>query len=332
MFDISRAAISKKKGGKQIMMENEAYLFVHFKEKYTPDGEQVYFGLSRDGFTWEQTNGGKPILWSRQGDEGVRDFTITRTKDGRFVILATDLSLANHFKDKYHGSWDTVNHEGSKFFSRWESGDLVHWSSQSMVRVVDDSFGCAWAPDIIYDEAAGDYLVHWSSYHAGEPNMAIYYAKTKDFVIFSEPKLLCRKEEGQIIDSNIVYHAGWYYRFIKDNRPDGHIYLEKGKTLTGEYESLPAFDEEMIKLQPGQYEAPTCFQMANGQWCVMLDFYGCDKNRQGYVPFVADDIASGRFVRSDAKFSFPYGFKHGTVLPITAEEYNRIKKAYPNSK
>ena len=57
MFDISRAAISKKKGGKQIMMENEAYLFVHFKEKYTPDGEQVYFGLSRDGFTWEQTNG-----------------------------------------------------------------------------------------------------------------------------------------------------------------------------------------------------------------------------------------------------------------------------------
>ena len=37
-----------------------AYLFVHFKEKKTPDGEQVYFGLSRDGFNWEQVNGGKP--------------------------------------------------------------------------------------------------------------------------------------------------------------------------------------------------------------------------------------------------------------------------------
>ena len=24
----------------------QAYLFVHFKEKTTPDGEQVYFGLS----------------------------------------------------------------------------------------------------------------------------------------------------------------------------------------------------------------------------------------------------------------------------------------------
>ena len=25
------------------------YLFTHFKEKITPDGEQVYFGISRNG-------------------------------------------------------------------------------------------------------------------------------------------------------------------------------------------------------------------------------------------------------------------------------------------
>ena len=30
----------------------QAYLFVHFREKTTPDGEQVYFGLSKDGFHW----------------------------------------------------------------------------------------------------------------------------------------------------------------------------------------------------------------------------------------------------------------------------------------
>ena len=28
----------------------QCYLFVHFREKTTPDGEQVYFALSRDGF------------------------------------------------------------------------------------------------------------------------------------------------------------------------------------------------------------------------------------------------------------------------------------------
>ena len=30
----------------------QAYLFVHFRERTTPDGEQVYFALSRDGFHW----------------------------------------------------------------------------------------------------------------------------------------------------------------------------------------------------------------------------------------------------------------------------------------
>ena len=51
----------------------QAYLFVHFREKKTPDGEQVYFGLSRDGFHWESVNDGKPVLWSFYGDKGVRD-------------------------------------------------------------------------------------------------------------------------------------------------------------------------------------------------------------------------------------------------------------------
>ena len=45
----------------------------------------------------------------------------------------------------------------------------------------------------------------------------------------------------------------------------------------------------------------------------------------GVVPFVADSLASGKFVRSDASFSFPYGYKHGTILPITEEDYERIK-------
>ena len=32
----------------------QAYLFVHFREKTTPDGEQVYFGVSKDGFNWKR--------------------------------------------------------------------------------------------------------------------------------------------------------------------------------------------------------------------------------------------------------------------------------------
>jgi hypothetical protein len=38
------------------------YLFAHFKEKITPDGEQVYFSVSRDGFNWEKVNNGNPVV------------------------------------------------------------------------------------------------------------------------------------------------------------------------------------------------------------------------------------------------------------------------------
>ena len=43
------------------------------------------------------------------------------------------------------------------------------------------------------------------------------------------------------------------------------------------------------------------------------------------MPFVADSLASGNFIKSDAAFSFPYGFKHGTILKISMEEDQRIK-------
>ena len=39
-------------------MKFMAYLFVHFKEKITVDGEAVYFGISKDGFNWEKVNDG----------------------------------------------------------------------------------------------------------------------------------------------------------------------------------------------------------------------------------------------------------------------------------
>lgn len=305
----------------------EAYLFVHFKEKTTPDGEQVYFGLSRDGYHWEAVNGGEPVLWSDVGEQGVRDHTIVRTKYGKFYILSTDLSLARNFRTKYRGSWGNITREGSRSLVMWESDDLVNWSDARLIELGDEDFGCLWAPDIIYDRVKDDYVIHWSSSHASNNfgDKAIYYTRTKDFENFSQPQMLCRKDGSGIIDSAIYEENGMYYRFLKSEADPAAVILQKGKTLTGEYTRITAFDEEMAKLQQGVYEAPTAFKLKDGRWCLMLDFYGVVGEGQGYVPFVADSLDSGRFIRSDESFSFPYRFKHGTVLAITMEEYERIK-------
>ncbi len=308
-----------------------AYLFVHFREKTSPDGEQVYFGLSRDGFTWEAVNHGQPILWAYYGDKGVRDFTIIKCENtGKYHILATDLSLSYGMRNQYHHSWDEIGRNGSKCLSVWESADLVSWSEQRLARLGDEDFGCLWAPDIIFDKARGDYVIHWSSSHRCNDygQKAIYYSRTTDFETFSEPELLYRKEDSGVIDSAMYEEDGKYYLFVKSEGNPSNIILLESDSVTGPFARIQAFDESMKAIQAGLYEAPTAVRLEDGRWCLFLDYYGVPGDGQGYVPFVADSMASGRFVRSDASFHFPYGYKHGTVIKISTQEYERIRGYY----
>lgn len=306
----------------------QAYLFVHFRERTTPDGEQVYFGLSRDGFHWEAVNGGRPVLWAYYGDKGVRDMTIVRdARAGKFRIFATDLSLAYGMRGRYHGSWDAIGRGGSKALAYWESDDLIHWTEQRLIELGDADFGCLWAPDILWDHEREAYLLHWSSAHRknGYGPKAIYYSLTRDFAHYTAPEELYRKADSGVIDSAIYEEDGAYYMFLKSEGNPERIVLLRAQQLSGPWTRVPAFDEAMQTLQAGQYEAPTAVRLEDGRWCLFLDYYGVRGAGQGYVPFVAPSLQSGAFVRSDAAFSFPYGFKHGTILTITPEEYERIQ-------
>lgn len=308
-----------------------AYLFVHFREKTSPDGEQVYFGLSRDGFTWEEVNHGLPVLWAYYGDKGVRDFTIVKCEGtGKYYIFATDLSLSYGMRNQYHHSWDEIGRNGSKYLSVWESGDLISWSEQRLVKLGDEDFGCLWAPDIIYDRKEGDYVLHWSSSHKCNDygKKGIYYSRTRDFKAFTKPEVLYRKEDSGVIDSAMYEENGRYYLFVKSEGNPSNIILLEADHVTGPFKKIEAFDESMKVIQAGQYEAPTAVKLESGKWCLFLDYYGVPGEGQGYVPFVAESLASGRFVRSDESFYFPYGFKHGTIIKISEQEYERIRSFY----
>ena len=305
------------------------YLFVHFREKTSPDGEQVYFAISRDGFHWEALNDGQPVLWAYYGDHGVRDMTICRDRaTGRFHIFATDLSLSYGMRGKYNHSWRNINLHGSKDLAHWWSDDLIHWSEQEMIRLGDEGCGCIWAPDIIYDPEHGDYVLHWSYCHADNNYgpMAIYYSRTKDFVNYTKPALLYRKEDSGCIDSAMYEEDGKYYLFVKSEGNPATMIELVSDHVTGPWTRVKAFDAALKgAVQEGLYEAPTAVCLDDGRWCLFLDYYGVKGAGQGYIPFVALSMASGEFVRSDERFHFPYGFKHGTLLTITAEEYDRMK-------
>lgn len=303
------------------------YLFTHFKEKITPDGEQVYFAVSRDGLSWEQVNGGEPVLTSTMGTKGCRDIEIVRLHTGGFVILTTDLGITYHFDANYNVDWKKLNSQGSKNLCMWRTDDLVHFSEQKLLYFGRDDFGCLWAPEVFFDEENEEYLIHWGSTVAEDnfTHMSIYCCTTKDFETFSEPKLYFTKD-NEILDSHITKVGDTYHLFYKNSSNPPMNMHATSKNLYGPFEHDKDFEEYMDKeiRNPGSYEAPTTFTLPDGRWCLMLDFFGCAKEDMGYVPFVSSAPGDNCLRRTDEAFSFPYGFKHGGVIEITDEEYDRL--------
>ncbi|MBR5424234.1 MAG: glycoside hydrolase family 43 protein [Clostridia bacterium] len=306
------------------------YLSVHFRESLLPSGEQVHFAVSRDAFHWEALNGGRPVLTSVSGEGGVRDIEIVRKKEGGFVLLATDLCVVKRMDERHNIDWKDCNHNGSKYISCWETPDLVHFSQQRLLYFGRDDFGCLWAPEVFYDESAGEYLIHWGSTVRGTAyeHMSIYCCRTRDFQSFSRPELYFDKK-NEILDSHIVKVGDTYHLFYKNsNDPPGNMH-ETSASLYGPWTHDDGFDEVMrYYTNAGAYEAATTLTLPDGRWCLFLDFFGCPKEQMGYVPYVSPAPGDTRFRRADSEFSFPYGFKHGRFIEITNEEYLTLKKTY----
>lgn len=293
------------------------YLLVHFIGEQ-PDGEQVYFSYSEDGLHWKDLNAGLPVLRSNLGEKGVRDpFIVRSPKENNFYLIATDLCIANG------KGWGTASSAGSRDIIIWESADLVHWSSPWAVTLGVPGAGCVWAPEAIYDEETGEFLVFWASAtqepHEKGRKQKIYCARTKDFRSFTATEKYIERE-NHIIDTTIIAHNGVYYRFSKDETTK-NIRSERGTSLDKD-----AFTNMQIPALEALYgvEGPEIFKMGEREeWCLIVDRFAEGK---GYLPLLTSDLESGEFqVLPEESFDLGKTRKrHGGVLPITAVECNRL--------
>lgn len=297
------------------------FLFVTFKGEQTPLTEQVYFALSSDGRKWNALNDAKPVLVSQLGEKGVRDPFLLRAHDGKkFFLIGTDLSI------NLNSDWKRAAQGGSRSIVVWESTDLVRWSAPRLVRIAADDAGCTWAPEAVYDADTNDYLVFWASTSKSDQfaKFRIWAARTKDFTTFGEPFIYIDKSTT-IIDTTIVHDGAKYYRFTKDEKRKA-ITLESGEKLTGKWAEVGGFSLASLV----GYEGPACYliEPATGTrppvWGLILDHYA---KGAGYKPWVTHDLASGKFETAQG-FTFPFKFRHGSVLTLSADEYRRLESAY----
>lgn len=307
------------------------YLYAYFSgDESRLDDQQIYFAVSKDGNTFSDLNENNPVLTSNLGDKSLRDPYIIRSADGsKFYLIATDLDIRD---PKYGGDWGKMATKGSQSLMIWESTDLVNWSKQRMVKVSDQiDAGNTWAPEAIYDEVTGEYLVYWSSRVASD-NYAkhkIYVAKTRDFYTFTKPEVYSDEPNGNI-DASIFKDGNQYYRLIKDDTLN-YVKLESANKLLN-YDSdnrgshFTHIQNEELESFKGGYEGATMFKFNDepSKWCVLVDEY--TNSRRGYIPFVSEDISGKNSLKlkEDGTYLMPTGAKHGTVIPITEEEYTKL--------
>ncbi|MFJ9353587.1 family 43 glycosylhydrolase [Streptomyces mirabilis] len=312
------------------------YLFAYFTGEGTADGEQIRYALSRgnDPLHWRELNAGRPVLTSTIGEKGLRDpFVIRSPKGDKFFLIATDLKMYQNSS----GSWDYVQRHGSRSIMIWESTDLVHWTDQRLVKVAPDNAGNTWAPEAYWDDSLGEYVVFWASKlyadddpdHTGSTYNKMLYATTKDFRTFSEPKVW--DDPGySVIDSTVIKNKGSYYRYTKDER-DPSSSSPCSKFITGEKStSLTNTKYDFVSDCIGsgsidRGEGPTVFKSnTENKWYLFIDEYGS----RGYVPFETTDLDSGKWTMS-TNYQMPASPRHGTVMPVTQAEYDRLLAAYP---
>ena len=298
------------------MISNGGYLFVTFAGEHS-GGEQIYFALSRDGLHWEDLNGGHSVLQSCIGEKGVRDPFLLRSHQGnRFYLLATDLRIASGTK------WDDAVTNGSLSFILWESEDLLHWTGPRACRIAPDNAGCVWAPEAVYDPHKDAFMVFWSSFVKGRHR--IYRAYTKDFHTFSKADIYLERPYD-VIDMTIIRKDEMFFRFYK-NEEEKIICMDCGERLDGEF--CPVASRQLSQIRG--VEGPAASQLKNGDFCLLIDQF---ETGGGYVPLLSRDLQHGIFsVMEETDYEMGAVCKrHGSVLTLSAEEYQRLAKKYGRS-
>ncbi|MBQ6966226.1 MAG: glycoside hydrolase family 43 protein [Bacteroidaceae bacterium] len=327
-----------------------SYLFAFFSNN-TPEGEQIRFAISDDGFNYRSLNDGKPVVTSDTISlkHSIRDPHILRANDGKtFYMVLTDMRSSE--------GWQS--NDGLVLM---KSTDLIHWQHTAidfptrfpnLAGLDRQNLHAVWAPQTIWNPVEKKYMIYYSigrhdwEYPTDDPKFnqpyfKIYYSYANaDFTDITEPRLLFDFGKASI-DGDIVYDPKnqEYVLFFKDEGrsvinpagPNGGWRTRQGvmratsKTLTGPYTvewrhlqkpgQYPVEGSSVFPLIPKSKKAPT-------QYILMYDCYA-----NGHYQFCQGDLTHFDYVK-DTPTQGNFTPRHGSVIPITAKERKRLEKHF----
>lgn len=307
--------------------EFQGYLFTYFEGSGPRNrDEQFRFGLSTDAVNWFALNKNQPVISSEQvsGTGGIRDPHILRGEDQkRYYLVATDMSTAKN-------GW---GHNPGIVMLR--SGDLISWQSavidlEKLYPARFKNVQWVWAPQTIYDPAAGRYLVYFTVKFKEDAKLDFYaaYANADFSGFINEPTLMFSPKYGAI-DGDIIYKDGVYHFYYKGNTKDekgketaNGIQQATAKSLQGpwteDFKYLDAYSPKKIVV-----EGSSIFKLNDSDsYVLMYDLY----TNHRYEFQRSKDLYN--FSQKPESFTKNFYPRHGSVIGITDGEIKRLKEKW----
>jgi len=281
----------------------KAWVFTSFHEPADKGLRMLY---SYDGKQWTDLD--TVLLMPAVGNQRVmRDPSMVQDKQGIFHLVWTS-------------SW-----RGDKGFGYSSSTDLVHWSEQRFIPVMQEEpvVVNTWAPELFYDEDADQFMIIWASCIPGRfergieedsNNHRMYVTTTKDFKTFSETTLFLDPGFSVIYAVIMKRGAKDYVLVLKDNtRPERNLKVAFGNSPMGPWKNISRpFSEKFT-------EGPSVVKLKN-EWLIYFDSY----QKKIYEAVSTTDFTEFKNVTTEVKV--PIGHKHGTIVPVKRKIVRQLIK------
>lgn len=298
-----------------------SYLFAYFKDNST--GQQVYFAVSDNGIDFIPLNEGKPVISpdtvSTQG--GVRDPHIMRGNDGWYYMVLTDMDMSK-------GKWS--NHGIVMLRSR----NLVDWANHTVdfhERYAGKKFAeinAVWAPQTIWDEKAGKYMVYFSLHSEKSGPFArdaVYYAYANaDFSdLEGDPQPLFTFPTPTIDTDIVRSDDGLYHVFF--NTWGGKEGLGLRHYVAADLHSQATWTLQPGKVQPHNVaaEGSCVYPLHTGGWMLVYDRF-----RDGMCEFCFSDNLSSFKLLKQTPTKGAFTPRHGTVMQIDEKEKKALVERF----
>lgn len=294
---------------------NLAYLFTYFTSG--EKGEAIRYAISKDGFKYYALNNNEPIIASEKISTtgGVRDPHILRKNDNSgFYMVVTDLRAQN-------GWYNTA-------MVLMKSDDLINWTTTG-INIPDtypefSEVNRVWAPQTIYDEAKGKYMVYFSMLEPDSYDKIYYAYVNDDFTALQEAprQLFFNPGEKATIDGDIVKKDNKFYLFYKtEGLSDKGIKVAISNSLTSGYKP----EEGNVDQTDKKVEGSGVFKLIDSDdYILMYDVY---TNRE-YQFTRSSDLKEFEVV--DEQVSMNFHPRHGSIIQITQAELQRLLEEFPS--